>query len=97
MIDEEPSAFGGEFAIPHSMHMDASATAIGVLVTEKPIPWGTSLVRLVLLFALSPDGRFLVAAGERSTTVSLYAVDGDALDLVEQVETGRGANWVRFA
>lgn len=51
------TAFGGEFAIPHSLHMDASATAIAVLVTERPIPWGTSLVRLVLLFALSPDGR----------------------------------------
>lgn len=55
--ERSSTAFGGEFAIPHSMHMDASATAIGVLVTEKPIPWGTSLVRLVLLFALSPDGR----------------------------------------
>jgi len=51
------TAFGGDFAIPHSMHMDAAATAISVLVSEKPIPWGSSLVRLVLLFALSPDGR----------------------------------------
>ncbi len=47
-------------------------------------------------FALSPDGAYLVAAGERSTTVSLYAVDGDRLDLRQQAETGRGANWVRF-
>jgi len=47
-------------------------------------------------FALSPDGRHLVAAGEQSTTVSLYAVDGDDLTLLERVETGRGANWVRF-
>ncbi|WP_322409744.1 lactonase family protein [Microbacterium invictum] len=48
-------------------------------------------------FALSADGRLLVAAGERSTTVSLYAVDGDTLSLLQQAETGRGANWVRFA
>lgn len=47
-------------------------------------------------FATSPDGRYLVAAGEKSTTVSLYAVDGDRLELVQQAETGRGANWVRF-
>lgn len=51
------TSFGGEFAIPHSMRMDAEATVISVLVSDKPIPWGTSSVRLVLLFALSPDGR----------------------------------------
>lgn len=47
-------------------------------------------------FALSPDGRHLVAAGERSTFVSLYSVDGDDLQLIERVETGSGANWLRF-
>lgn len=47
-------------------------------------------------FAVSADGRFLVAAGEKSTTVSLFAISGDRLDLIERVETGRGANWVRF-
>ena len=47
-------------------------------------------------FAVSPDGRFLVAAGEKSTTVSLYAVAGDHLELLQRAETGRGANWVRF-
>ncbi|HBX82491.1 MAG: PTS sugar transporter subunit IIA [Propionibacteriaceae bacterium] len=51
------TSFGGEFAIPHSMHMDANATAISVLISDKGIPWGSSSVRLVLLFALSPDGR----------------------------------------
>lgn len=47
-------------------------------------------------FGVSPDGRWLVAAGEKSTTVSLYAVDGDRLELRQRAETGRGANWVRF-
>ena len=48
-------------------------------------------------FALSPDGSLLVAAGERSTTVSLYAVvQGDSLELLQRTETGHGANWVRF-
>lgn len=51
------TAFGGEFAIPHSMYMDARATGISVLVSDKAIPWGSSMVRLVFLFALSPDGR----------------------------------------
>jgi len=45
-------------------------------------------------FAVS--GSWLVAAGERSTEVSLYAVDRERLDLRQRVETGRGANWVRF-
>lgn len=47
-------------------------------------------------FAVSADGAYLVAAGEQSTTVSLYAVDGDSLELLDTAETGRGANWVRF-
>lgn len=47
-------------------------------------------------FATSADGRFLVAAGEKSTTVSLYTVAGDTLTLAQRAETGRGANWVRF-
>lgn len=47
-------------------------------------------------FDVSPDGAYLVAAGERSTTVSLYAVEGDGLELLQRAETGGGANWVRF-
>ena len=45
-------------------------------------------------FAVS--GSWLVAAGERSTEVSLYAVEGDRLELRQRAETGHGANWVRF-
>ncbi|PPG28792.1 6-phosphogluconolactonase [Pseudoclavibacter sp. RFBG4] len=48
-------------------------------------------------FALSPDGRFLVAAGEGGAQVSLYEVRGDHLAELQQVETGAGANWVRWA
>ncbi len=39
------------------MRMDAHSTAIAPLVCDEGIPWGNSRVRLVLLFALSPDGR----------------------------------------
>lgn len=47
-------------------------------------------------FALNADGGYLVAAGEKSATVSLYAVRDDELELLQQIETGHGANWVRF-
>jgi len=60
--------------------------AAGVTVTERQ-PRG---------FGVSADGGLLVAAGEKSTDVSLYAVDGDRLRLLHRAETGRGANWVRF-
>lgn len=66
---------------------DGAVTAPRVFVPTEPQPRG---------FALSPDSRHLVAAGERSHTVSLYAIDGDRLHLLQQTETGAGANWVRF-
>ena len=81
------TSFGGEFAIPHSMRMDASATAISVLVSDKGIPWGSSLVRLVFLFALSPDGRQAFRDGldqiikllsERGSVSALVAAGADA-------------------
>ena len=37
------------------MKMDARRPGISVLITEKGIPWGGSSVRLVVLFAVSPD------------------------------------------
>lgn len=51
------TAFGGQFAIPHSMYMDARRPGISIMVTDKSIPWGSSSVRLVVLFALSPESR----------------------------------------
>ncbi|MDJ1114788.1 lactonase family protein [Microbacterium dauci] len=66
---------------------DGSVSAPDAYTVTEPQPRG---------FALSGDGRVLLAAGERSTTVSLYAVDGAELTLSHQAETGRGANWVRF-
>ena len=66
---------------------DGSVSAPERFVETEPQPRG---------FALSPDGAHLIAAGEGSTTVSLYAVDGDRLELLQRAETGRGANWVRF-
>lgn len=48
-------------------------------------------------FAVSPDGRHLLCSGERSSTVSLFEIQQDGgLTLLEQADTGLGANWIRF-
>jgi len=49
-------------------------------------------------FSIDPSGRFLVATGERSTHVSVYAIDAEtgALAFVSRAEGGRGANWVEI-
>lgn len=60
VLDREqrsPTAFGGQFAIPHALHPDARKTGISVLVSDVPIDWSGSQVRLVLMFAVSRDGR----------------------------------------
>lgn len=67
---------------------DGSVQDAETFVVTEPQPRG---------FAVSRDGAWLVAAGERSTAVALYAVSGDRLELRQRTETGRGANWVRFA
>lgn len=72
---------------PVAVADDGSLTAAESFVATEPQPRG---------FAVSPDGRHLVVAGELSTTVSLYGADGDRLELLQQVETGSKANWVRF-
>ncbi|MCR2799692.1 lactonase family protein [Microbacterium sp. zg-Y818] len=71
-----------------SVAADGSVSAPERFTVTEPQPRG---------FDVSPDGAYLVAAGERSTTVSLYTIDGDDLNLRHRAETGIGANWVRFA
>ncbi len=49
-------------------------------------------------FAVAPDGRHVVVAGERSGGVALYEVsDEGVLTELDRCDTGAGANWVRFA
>lgn len=67
---------------------DGTVHDVSTFIPTEPQPRG---------FVLSPSGDRLIAAGEKSRTVSLYAVDGAELTLLEQAETGAGANWVRFA
>lgn len=48
-------------------------------------------------FAASPDGRFAVMVGERSTHAALFEVGVDgSLTQVDRTGIGAGANWVRF-
>lgn len=48
-------------------------------------------------FGVTPDGRYLLAVGERSTSASLYQIAADgSLSECDRQETGHGANWVRF-
>jgi 6-phosphogluconolactonase len=65
---------------------DGSLSAPDLFTTAELQPRG---------FALTPDGAHLICAGERSTSVSLYAVEDDRLEPLQRAETGRGANWVR--
>ena len=49
-------------------------------------------------FNVTPDGRHLVVAGEGSGHVALYRVEQDgSLEQLDRAESGKGANWVRFA
>ncbi|MEM5436476.1 lactonase family protein [Paraburkholderia diazotrophica] len=49
-------------------------------------------------FGIDPSGRFLVACGEQSTHVAVYAIDArsGALALLSRCEGGRGANWIEI-
>jgi len=45
-----------------------------------------------------PKGRFLVVSGEKSDTISAYAIDeaSGALTLIGKYPVGKGANWVEI-
>src|SRR5213075_27959 len=46
-------------------------------------------------FAIDPTGRYLVASGEKSETLSTYAIGADgSLKRIGQYPTGKGSNWV---
>ena len=49
-------------------------------------------------FNIDPKGRFMVVAGEKSDTISVYAIDqsSGALKLINKYGTGKGANWVEI-
>jgi 6-phosphogluconolactonase len=49
-------------------------------------------------FAIDPKGKFLIASGEKSLTISVYAIDGatGGLRMLKQYPVGKGANWVEI-
>lgn len=55
----------GSIAIPHSVHMDAYQTKIGVAVSRGGITWGSNLVNVMLLIAINKyDKQILLTINE---------------------------------
>ncbi len=49
------TSYGGGFAIPHSVEMDAKQTAVAVVLFRKEVAWGGDRVSFVMLPAISKD------------------------------------------
>ena len=49
-------------------------------------------------FAIDPTGRTMIVSGEKSETISVYAIDpaSGALSLRQKYPTGKGSNWVEI-
>jgi 6-phosphogluconolactonase len=48
-------------------------------------------------FNISPDGKYMVVSGEKSDTLTVYAIGADgALKEVQKAQTGKGSNWVEI-
>ncbi|HUQ73088.1 MAG TPA: beta-propeller fold lactonase family protein [Burkholderiales bacterium] len=71
-----------------SVAPDGKLTYLGSTPTEKQ-PRG---------FGIDPTGRTMIVTGEKSDTISAYAIDpaSGALKLTGQYPTGKGANWVEI-
>jgi 6-phosphogluconolactonase len=74
--------------IVYRVHADASLEYASFIQTETQ-PRG---------FQIDPTGRYLVACGEKSSHVAVYAINAEsgALSLLSRCEGGRGANWVEI-
>ena len=49
-------------------------------------------------FAIDPKGRTMIVSGEKSETISVYAIDPGtgALWLRQKYPTGKGSNWIEI-
>ena len=49
-------------------------------------------------FAIDPSGRYLIAAGQESHSISLYAIDAatGALGKPERLAVGKNPNWIEI-
>ena len=50
-----PTAYGNYFAIPHPIEKCAKENAVSVCILKHPITWNNRKIRLIFLFALSPQ------------------------------------------
>ena len=49
-------------------------------------------------FAIDPSGRYLIAAGQESHSVSVYAIDANtgALGTPKRIPVGKNPNWIEI-
>ena len=49
-------------------------------------------------FAIDAKGKYMVVSGEKSETISVYAIDpaSGGLTLLQKYPTGKGSNWVEI-
>lgn len=55
--EEHSSTSFGHIAVPHSLKMDAHKTGMFVMLSNRPIPWGEHMVRIILLFSVNREDR----------------------------------------
>ena len=60
LLERERGASTGfpNIAIPHSIHMDAIKTTVGVFICPKGIEWGSNSVKIVLAVAINKNDAF---------------------------------------
>jgi 6-phosphogluconolactonase len=62
-------------------------TRLGSVATEKQ-PRG---------FAIDPAGKHIVVSGEKSETISVYAIGADGMPaFLDRYPSGKGSNWVEI-
>ncbi len=49
----------GDFAIPHSLHMNAIKTGMYFYISKNPIPWDESEVKLIIMLCFRRDERYI--------------------------------------
>lgn len=54
-----PTAFGGDFAIPHPVEKIALKSGIAVATLKEPVMWGEQSVQMIFMFSLSNDQKNL--------------------------------------
>ena len=60
VIDREnlsSTCFFDQFAIPHSIELNAYKTTIAVMLSKKPIQWGHQKVKFVMMLAINNEDR----------------------------------------